>query len=150
MKEDKIMCPSAKGKQGSLLLGVRQNGSISILPHALQMDDQFIKKANETALAEQNFRFANKCVEGGCKQWTGTRCGVADKMIGFLDKINTGDQLIPCSIRHQCRWFIQNGNEACKICPYVVTEITQEEIDAYFFDQYENKTSTIENKDAAK
>lgn len=150
MKEEKIMCPSAKGKQGSLLLGVRQNGSISILPHALQMDEQFIKKANETAPAEQNFRFANKCVEGGCKQWTGSRCGVADKMIGFLDKVIASDQLIPCSIRNRCRWFLQNGNEACNICPYVITEITQEEIDAYFFDQYENKKVSTGNEDLNK
>lgn len=133
-ESDKIVCPSAKGKTGSSLLGVRQNGVISILPKPLQIDDRFIEEANQGAPAEQNFRFVNKCVEAGCKQWTGKRCGVIDKMVGFLDKVEAKEELPPCSIRQQCRWHIQVGASACKICPYVITEISQEEIDAYFID----------------
>lgn len=135
MKQEKIMCPSSKGKQGALLLGVRQNGAIAILPQALQIDQEFIEKANEPTPAEQHFRFANKCVEAGCKQWANNKCGVIDKMQGFLDQVVVSDKLPECSIRHQCRWFLQSAAEACKICPYVITEISQEEIDVFFLNQ---------------
>lgn len=134
METEKIMCPSSRCKQGSKLLGIRQDGMISILPQVLDIDENFIAGANEGTPAEQRFRFANKCVEGGCKQWTGSRCGVIDKMIGYMNIVADTNELPVCSIRPQCRWFLQLGAEACKICPYVITEITQEEIDDFFYD----------------
>ena len=129
------MCPSSRCKEGSQLLGVRQNGIIAMLPYPLEIDENFIQKANEVAPAEQQFRFVNKCVEGGCKQWTGSRCGVVDKMLTFMDKATLSHGLFPCSIRKQCRWYLQTGAEACKICPSVITEISQEEIDDFFLNR---------------
>jgi len=108
---------------------------ISILPQALEIDKNFIARANEDTNAEQRFRFANKCVEGGCKQWTGSSCGVIEKMMGFIDTVTTSADLPACSLRPQCRWFLQVGPDACKMCPYVITEISQEEIDIYFSKQ---------------
>ncbi|HYM21524.1 MAG TPA: hypothetical protein VEW28_11055 [Candidatus Kapabacteria bacterium] len=128
-----ILCPSSRAKPGAKLLGIRQdNGTVEILPTVVQIDLQFVESISEYVKPEQHFRFANSCIEGSCAQWTGSRCGVADRALEFLDTVAVSDTLPECSIRPQCRWFVQSGADACKICPYILTEITEEEALAYF------------------
>ncbi|MBK7359176.1 MAG: hypothetical protein IPI45_06280 [Saprospiraceae bacterium] len=123
-----ILCPSSRAQTGARLLGIRQeDGSMAILPEPLKIDNSFIDISHQLAPAEQQFRFTNKCVESGCKQWTGARCGVADKLIQACSSIQLANTLPECGIRPQCRWYKQNGDEACKICPLVITELTEEE-----------------------
>jgi hypothetical protein len=132
--EDKIMCPANRCKPGSLLLGARsKNGTITIFPEALAINNEFIeivKKNPEPP--EERFRFTNKCIESGCKQWKNGGCGVVDRVVQFLDSVDEIDPNFPCSIRSNCRWFLQKQYDACKICPYVATEITESEVSAYF------------------
>jgi hypothetical protein len=127
--KDSIMCPSHRCKSGSQLLGVRQeNGVVAILPQTIAIDDDFIKAAGQNEVpAEQRFRFTNKCIESGCKQWNGRGCNVAERVVEFLHKIPIAETLVSCSIRNSCRWYMQKGSDACKICPYVLTEITEGE-----------------------
>jgi hypothetical protein len=122
-----IMCPSNKCKPGSKLLGIRQeNGTVSILPDPLPIDENFINTVNQDDVRpEQKFRFTNKCVETGCSQWNGKGCGVIDQVIQYLEHIPHNATLPKCSIRPSCRWFLQTGANACKICPYIITEITE-------------------------
>lgn len=128
--KDSIMCPSNRCKPGSKLLGIRQDdGTVGILPETLPINKDFIDKVNNHERPpEQRFRFTNKCIENGCNQWNGQGCGVIDQVIQYLDKVTTSDALPKCSIRVQCRWFLQKGADACKICPYILTEITENEI----------------------
>ena len=124
------MCPSSKAQSGAQLLGVRQDdGTVAILPQPLRIDEAFLEIATATAPAEQRFRFTNKCVESGCAQWTGTRCGVADKALSVIDALLTSDELPECGIRAQCRWFRQSGRDACKVCPFVITHTTEADWD---------------------
>lgn len=124
------LCPSHRCKPGSVLLGVRQeDGTIAILPQTLPVTADFIDKVRQHEMPpEQRFRFANKCIEDGCGQWSGSTCGVADRMVKQLNRIQTTDHLIPCSIRPTCRWYSQNGADACQMCPYVLTEITEKQL----------------------
>ena len=127
-EHDRIMCPSSKAAKNARLLGVRQeDGKVAILPQPLQLDDTFIEIASQTAPAEQKFRFTNKCIEAGCAQWTGSRCGVSDQIVSVIDQLVTQHELPACGIRPSCRWFRQNGADACRVCPYVVTETTEED-----------------------
>lgn len=125
------MCPSNRCKPGSKLLGVRQeDGKVAILPEALPIDDTFIEKVKSDPIApEQRFRFTNKCIEGGCNQWTGKGCGVIEDVVQYLDQIDANEPLPECSIRVHCRWFLQKGADACKICHYIITEITEKELE---------------------
>lgn len=124
------MCPSHRCKPGSRLLGVRQeDGRVAILPEPFPVDNDFIEKVkNHPLLAEQRFRFTNKCIESGCGQWNDKGCGVVERMVKYLDQIPVDDILPACSIRPSCRWFSQRGADACRICPYVLTEITEEQL----------------------
>jgi hypothetical protein len=122
-----IMCPSNRCKPGSKLLGVRQeNGTVSILPDPLPIDENFINAVNhDGVIPEQKFRVTNKCVETGCSQWNGKGCGVIDNVIQYLEHIPHSATLPKCNIRPSCRWFLQSGADACKICPFIITEITE-------------------------
>ena len=127
---DKIMCPSSKATKGARLLGVRQeDGQVAILPQPLRLNDSFIEIASQIAPAEQHFRFTNKCIESGCAQWTGSRCGVSDQIVSVIDQVVTEHELPSCGIRPVCRWFRQNGADACRVCVYVITETTEAEWD---------------------
>jgi len=132
---DKMLCPSARATTGSKLIGIRQaDGTVAILPETLPVTQQFVDTASAGGKdPQQHFRFTNKCVEHGCKQWTGSRCGVADRIVEEIETlINFDENNLPaCSIRSQCRWYNQWNYKACNACPYVVTKITEEEINAF-------------------
>ncbi len=130
--KESVLCPSCRAQKGARLLGIRQaDGRVALLPQPLLINDAFIKEASKHSHAEQQFRFTNKCVESGCKQWTGTRCGVADTIVAVMNDLHISDELPTCGIRPQCRWFKQNGADACKVCPFVITETTSEDWQLY-------------------
>ena len=158
---DHVRCPSHRCKPGSDLIGVRQDdGTVAILPQPLPVDQHFVEVVSrDTAAPEQRFRFSNKCIESGCSQWTGSRCGVIDNVLQLLAGVPAAgdigvpaaadiglpaagdiappastapptpkegiETLPPCGIRPTCRWFLQAGADACRVCPYVVTHITE-------------------------
>lgn len=127
---ESVLCPAHRCKPGSLLLGVREeDGTLAILPQPLPVDEEFVARARQHPVpAEQRFRFTNKCVEGACSQWTGVGCGVVERVIGFLDQI-PADSIAPrCGIMDRCRWYRQRGGDACRMCPFVLTEITEAEL----------------------
>ncbi len=130
MNSEAIMCPSHRCAPGAQLLGVRQNnGTIAILPQTLPIDDDFIQKVEQHPIPpERRFRFTNKCVENGCQQWNGKGCSVAERAVQHLNAIPVNEKLPACSIRSNCRWFLQTGADACKVCTYVLTEIVKEEL----------------------
>jgi hypothetical protein len=128
---ERILCPSSKAQEGARLFAVRQeDGTMAILPQPLQINADFIREANSSSSAEQRFRFTNKCVESGCAQWTGSRCGVADKVLSVLEDLPVKDELPECGIRPQCRWFRQSGPDTCRVCPFVITHTTEEDWEA--------------------
>ena len=122
------LCPSSRCKPGAELIGVRQDdGTVAILPQPLPVDQDFVDIVSQNVLApEQRFRFSNKCVEGGCSQWTGSRCGVVDQALTMLESVAAG--LPECSIRPSCRWFQQSGKDACTVCPYIITHATEKDL----------------------
>lgn len=122
-----LLCPSAKGEDGSILLGVvGSDGVVGYLQPLIRVDDTFLGVARRGRSPERRFRFAQPCAEAGCGYWTGAHCGVLDQV---LDVQASGGlpaasgELPRCSIRRSCRWFHQRGPTACGACPYVVTEV---------------------------
>jgi hypothetical protein len=123
---DDCTCPSAPGRPGALLIGViGRRGSVGYVNPSPTVDDTFLRLAGESDLPlEKRFRFASPCVEGGCAQWTGSRCGVIDEVLGVDEVIPTpaSESLPRCAIRTMCRWFAQSGADACRVCPQVITD----------------------------
>lgn len=116
-------CPSARCQEGAELLGiVRRDGTIAYLGQRVTVDASFVQIASEGRSPEKRFRFSDQCAERGCKQWTGTECGVIDDVIQRLPSPAPSQSLPKCSIRPECRWFNQAGSHACTVCPFVITE----------------------------
>ena len=127
-KTEKILCPSGTCQEGAILIGiVMRDGRVAFSPEQITIDREFVEIAQAGRAPEKRFRFGNTCVKSGCRQWSDERCGVIDSLVA--EPPNTRlqndefDQLLPeCSIRSQCRWFVQLGAKACEICPEVVTD----------------------------
>ncbi len=122
--ERALLCPSARCETGATLLGiVGQQGTIAFIPIKLVVDKAFVSAATAYARPpEQRFRFANRCMKGGCRHWHGARCHVADMVIEHVK--GGGEPLPACSIRESCRWFAQRGALACSVCADVITDMS--------------------------
>ena len=126
-----VLCPSARGEPGALLLGrLGDDGLIAIAAAPFAIGETFVEAAGEGA--ERRFRFAAPCQGSRCAQWTGSRCGVLDRVGPWLESMGATPDAGPpdCAIRTACRWRRQSGLEACRICRFVVTEGDTAEADA--------------------
>jgi hypothetical protein len=120
------VCPSSTLEHATTLLGVvGPDGRVHYVSPAPTLDDDFRRKVRDQGGAERRFRFAGTCVEDGCSQWTGSRCGVIDTVLGEVERSVDGEldtELRPCTVRRACRWFAQSGPAACRVCPLVTTD----------------------------
>lgn len=119
----KTLCPSAPLEPGVTLVGVvLTNGRIAYAAERVELGEEFLAAASQTASPERMFRFASPCRQRGCQQWAGDRCGVIDQFIDANPHVAPEAELPACSIRAQCRWFGQQGAHACGLCPYIITD----------------------------
>src|SRR5215217_3316213 len=123
------LCPSARCEEGAILLGiVGEDGVVGYVSPLITIDNDFVQQAHKGRTPEKRFRFSQPCIEDGCQQWTGSRCGVIDRALQAAEEESVGgvfkDAALPkCTIRPRCRWFAQVGRSACAVCPLVITEV---------------------------
>ncbi|MCW3127801.1 MAG: hypothetical protein JWO03_3459 [Bacteroidetes bacterium] len=130
--EDILLCPSHTYIPGVKLIGIRNDdGTVSILPEALEVPSDFYQKCESNGFKpEERFRFTDVCKESGCKNWNKGRCGVSDTILEFKDSTGVDRNSTHCSIRSQCRWFSQNGFDACRMCKYIITYVSESDATA--------------------
>lgn len=109
----KKLCPSYVGKVGAQLFGVVNKGGKVQFITPLTVTEDFIQQNDHL---EQRFRFTGKCVEKGCAQWNNEqlKCSLSKKVQNL--EVHKSSALSFCPIRSQCRWFFQDGDEACFSC----------------------------------
>lgn len=124
MADGALTCPSTRAAPGAALIGVvGRDGRVRHVRTALTIDAGFVEEASRAGPPEARMRFAGRCVEGACAQWTGTRCGVIDRVLGLLGPEGRGTDGLPaCTVRATCRWYAQAGRDACGACVEVVTD----------------------------
>lgn len=120
--EQGLACPSARAEPGNLLYGRVAEGQVQRLGTPLEVSQDFIDTVSANGPPERRFRFAGTCQEGKCAQWTGSGCGVIERVLTELAPIEEGVALPRCFLRATCRWFAQEGGVACKACSHVVTD----------------------------
>jgi hypothetical protein len=116
------LCPSAQPAEDALVIGVA-GGTVAEprvrpLEHPVPVSLELLALAGPVQPTEV-FRFAAPCQEGGCAHFARSTCTLASKVVRMLPPVTTG--LPPCDIRASCRWFAQEGREACLRCPQVLT-----------------------------
>jgi len=126
-----VLCPSSPCAPGSVLLGVvQEDATVAFLAKRFEIDETFVKAANQGRSPQSRFRFASPCIEKGCHHWGDGRCRIVDSVLCETprdDAASSGNvaDLPRCSIRSQCRWFEQRGVEACGACSMVITQLLE-------------------------
>ncbi|MEO0389343.1 MAG: hypothetical protein AAF218_00230 [Pseudomonadota bacterium] len=93
-----------------------------MVPFPLVMDAEDVAAAGAHRAPETYLRFANTCVTQACQQWQNGRCTVPDQVADHLDTKGLTATPQKCAIRDSCRWFGQDGINACRLCPWVLTD----------------------------
>lgn len=122
--DDGRSCPSSVGVPGARLFGVvGDDGRVATVRSAPVIDAAFVEKARPHGPLERRFRFAGPCIQAGCRQWTGSGCGVIARVMAEIEAGPEPEAPIrPCPIRPTCRWFHERGRAACGPCALVVTD----------------------------
>jgi hypothetical protein len=120
-----LLCPSTNpigpdAKVFGVMTPAAEGLRVGYLTEALPATAELLAAA-APANPTEVFRAAAPCAERCCKHWDGTNCQLAARIRAMLDP---GVSELPhCSIRPRCRWFRQEGRQACLRCPLVPTEL---------------------------
>lgn len=118
------VCPSAQpdmtdAKVFGVMTGSHQDGlRVAYLNEAQPVTPDILAASGQVEPPEV-MRIAAPCMGDGCMHFDGTNCMLATRIATMLDPVVRS--LPRCSIRPTCRWFKQEGAEACIRCPQVVT-----------------------------
>ena len=119
----KILCPSAQPEMtGSVAFGVV--GGTTGRPRVAWIEEPVPVTPDLLALTgavppTQVLRIAAPCQENACCHFDGADCRLATKLVQLMPAV--AEALPPCRIRPDCRWFVQEGRAACRVCPQIVT-----------------------------
>lgn len=118
------LCPSARADWENaqvfgVVSGTVDTPKVSYLRQTRSSIETIVKLQGKVT-PEEVFRVAAPCEEKGCQHFDGQDCRLAVRIADQLPVVV--DQLPPCAIRRDCRWWQQEGIEACFRCPQVVTD----------------------------
>jgi hypothetical protein len=122
--EKTTLCPSARPEsEGSIVFGIISGTvaepRVAYLKQPQPVTDELIAKASPITPAEI-FRTASPCATKGCQHFDGQDCRLATRIVESFPAV--AEELPPCSIRRDCRWWQQEGKAACMRCPQVITD----------------------------
>jgi hypothetical protein len=122
--EKPTVCPSAQPEMEDarvfgVMTGTEQDGlRVAYLNEALPVTPEILEASGPLEPPEI-MRIAAPCMGNGCIHFDGANCMLATRIATMLDPVVRS--LPRCAIRPTCRWFRQEGAEACFRCPQVVT-----------------------------
>jgi hypothetical protein len=119
-----FLCPSADAQMsGSVIFGIVVGtpeqpqlvhlDRVKPIPPELLTLDSPVKPS-------EIFRIAADCSENACKHFDGAKCRLTARIVDGLPTVT--DRLPACAIRSTCRWWYQEGKEACFRCQQVVRD----------------------------
>jgi hypothetical protein len=116
------LCPSAQpNMENSVVFGVI--GGTAEEPRTIFLNEaqpvSEVEKLSGPVKPTEVFRIAANCAEHQCMHFDGAKCRLVQKVASLDPAI---DSLVPCPIRTECRWWQEEGKDACLRCPFVVTE----------------------------
>lgn len=118
------LCPSAQPEWSDSVVFAIAAGTVEA-PQVLHLPEPQSVTQELLALAEpvtptEVFRFAAPCAEKGCSHFDGSQCQLVQRIVEGVPPV--ADILPPCRIRQDCRWWQQEGKEACFRCTQIVTD----------------------------
>ncbi len=122
-EDRELRCPSAQPdmREAQVLgavVGEGEGRRVAYLNARLPVGEAMTGSLKDVA-STRTLRFAAICESSRCVHFEGGACTLARRIVEGLDPVVGA--LPPCAIRPRCRWFAQEGREACLRCPQVVT-----------------------------
>jgi hypothetical protein len=120
-----VSCPSAQpdmedARVFGVIGGSEESLRVSYLRESPVLDEKLVRRLG-VVQPTLVFRFAARCEEARCAHFDGQHCTLAQRIVETLEPVV--DALPPCIIRASCRWYAEQGAEACFRCPQVVTVV---------------------------
>lgn len=132
--EDALSCPSAQpGMRNLRVLGVAERtpeGVRVIYLNEIVEADERVLASTAPVNPTEVLRLAGDCNSHHCIHFDGGLCHLASRVTRLLPAVV--DALPICIIRSSCRWYRQEGRDACFRCPQVVTECHEASADYLF------------------
>ena len=124
MTDEEFLCPSADAswpgaRVVGVVLGEPDEPRVGYLAHPVPLTSELIAQT-EPAGPGRLLRLAAPCAQGGCGHFQSGRCRLARNLVEFLPSVIS--DLPVCAIRSTCRWWRQEGRDACLRCPQVQTD----------------------------
>ncbi len=132
-QEEALLCPSAQPDQSEAVAfgvveGTAEKPRVSYLRRPIPVVLDLLALSAPVEPTEV-FRFAAACVEDACQHFAEGSCNLAAKIGRLVEGSDLGVKR--CAIRPRCRWWRQEGPEACRRCQFVVTRAFAPSPDLY-------------------
>lgn len=119
-----LLCPSAQpempgGRIFGVMGGTVESPLLGYLDEPTPATPELLALSGPVKPTEV-FRLAAPCVESACCHFDGRDCRLVTRIVQILPAVS--EALPACRIRHDCRWFQQEGRPACLRCPQVITQ----------------------------
>jgi hypothetical protein len=119
------LCPSVTGERESpQIIGfIGDRGVVANIPTPITLTAEM--RASTGTQPERIFRLADTCIESECRNWQNAQCALIGRMHGEVARrgVTVGGheaKLPRCGIRADCVWWLQEGPQACRVCPHVI------------------------------
>lgn len=118
-------CPSAQPEMEGVAVFAIVHGT-SAEPRAAYLD-RLIPLTPEIAATaapvhpSEVFRMSAPCAASGCQHFGNGQCSLAERLVHLAPAVVANAP--PCPLRASCKWWLQEGVEACLRCPQVVTHM---------------------------
>jgi len=126
-----LLCPSAPAewehpKVFGIVCGTPEKPAVKYLESVQPLTAE-ISASISPASPGEVLRIAAPCAEHKCQHFQHGHCGLIARTITVLNPV--ASRLPPCPIRSTCRWWNEQGREACFRCPQVVTNSFSNEVE---------------------
>lgn len=119
------LCPSVPhdwigARVFAVVGGSVQEPEVSYLDEPMPVTQEIVDMTAPVA-PDEVFRMAGVCATGGCVHYASDtdRCTLAHRTVSMAPSVV---HMLPrCAIRRDCRWWAEQGAEACRRCPQVAT-----------------------------
>jgi len=111
-----MLCPSYTASEGESVIGqCSEVGDIKMFARPLSLTEG-ARSVLAQRDAASSMRFTGKCFEAKCGHWD-DGCDLGRRL---ANSVRTEDSVLRlCPIRVSCRWFSENGANACQACRFV-------------------------------
>jgi hypothetical protein len=118
-----LMCPSADPAMENpvifgIVTGTPEQPQLMHLRETKQIPPELLALESPVKPTEI-FRIAANCNEA-CQHFDGAKCRLSQRIIEGLPQVS--ETLPACAIRANCRWWSQEGKEACLRCLQIVRD----------------------------